>query len=130
MPLLRDPSRILRCVCGTDPAKPRSPHQPFVLSRRTIDVKADRAARGNFFVGNHSPDHKSVTEQHPPTRLQYAKHFSQHVESAWNMAQNVIREHGVKGRFVEGKTLGSVTLLEMCLGSKPRRLCKLLRIAN
>jgi len=46
------------------------------------------------------------------------------------MAQNVIQEHGIKGRCVKGKILGSVAQLETCLGSKPGRLCKLLRIAN
>jgi hypothetical protein len=102
---------------------PCSPWCPWPGSRKTPlassavrSLPADRRRKSRsscawqFLRGNHSPDHQSVTEQHPPTRLQHAKHFGQHVESAWNMAQNVIREHGVKGRFVEGKILGSVAV--------------------
>src|SRR5580704_15002119 len=117
-------------VRGTDPEKSRFFQESFILPRRTVEVKTDRTACRDFLGGNHSANHQSVAEHHPAAWLQYAKHFGQHAESSGNMAQNVIREHGVKGRFVEGKILGSVTLLEMCLGSKPRRLCKLLRIAN
>src|SRR5580704_5839026 len=130
MSLLRDAGRVLRRVRGTDPEKSRFFQESFILPRRTVEVKTDRTACRDFLGGNHSANHQSVAEHHPAAWLQYAKHFGQHAESSGNMAQNVIREHGVKGRFVEGKILGSVTLLEMCLGSKPRRLCKLLRIAN
>jgi len=112
MPLLRNPGGALSCVGYADLAKPCSLNESFILSRRTVHVKADRAARGDFFVGKHSADYQSVTEQHPPAWLQYAKHLNQHLGPPWKMAQNVIREHGIEGFVVEREILRNVTLLE------------------
>ena len=93
MPPLRDPFRALCCVGYSDLAKPGALNESFIFSRRTVHVKADRAARGDFFVGNHSADYQSGAEQHPSARLQYAKHLTQHLGPAWNMAQNVLGEN-------------------------------------
>jgi hypothetical protein len=112
MPPLRNLGRALSCVGYADLAKPCSFNESFVLSRRTVHVEADRTARRNFLVGQHSADHQSVTEQHPPARFQYAKHLTQQLGAAWNMAQNVIREHGVKRLIVESEILRNVRLLE------------------
>src|SRR5580698_3417223 len=69
IPLLRDPSRALGCVFYADVAKLRSLHEPFILSGWAVHVKADRASRSDLFVGNHSADYQSVTEQHPSARI-------------------------------------------------------------
>src|SRR5260370_41298894 len=92
IPLLRDPSRALGCVLYADVAKLRSLHEPFILSGRAVHVKADRATRSDLFVGNRSANDQSVTEQHPSTGLEYAKHLNQHLGASWKMAQNVILE--------------------------------------
>jgi hypothetical protein len=60
----------------------------------------------------HSADYQSITEQHPSARLQYAKHLAQHFEPARNMAQNVIREYGIKGVVIEGEAVRNIALLE------------------
>src|SRR5712675_1289224 len=96
MPLLCNPRRAGSCVGCVDLAKPCSFNEAFVFSRWTVDVKADRTAGRNFLVSQHSADYQSVTEQHPPARFQYAKDFAQHIGAIRNMAQNVIREYGVK----------------------------------
>jgi hypothetical protein len=108
MPPLRDLGRTLSCVSYADLAKPGALNGSFILSRRTVHVKADQAARGDFFVGEHSADYQSVTEQYPSTRLQYAIHLAQQLGPAWNMAQNVIRE----GFVIEREVVRYITLLE------------------
>jgi hypothetical protein len=113
MPALRDPGRAIGCVGYADLAKPCSRNESFILSRRAVHVKADGAARGDFFVGKHSADYQSVTEQHPSARLQYAKDLTQDLGPPWKMAQNVIRKHGIKGLVVEREILRNVALLEM-----------------
>src|SRR5271156_543434 len=101
MPPLRNPSSTLGCVGCADLAKPCSLNESFILSGRTVHVKADRATRGDFFVGKRSANYQSVTEQHPSAGLQYAKHLTQHLGTPWKMAQNVIREHSIEGIVVE-----------------------------
>src|ERR1700733_7429396 len=112
MPLLRNRSSTLGCVGYADLAKSCSLHESFILSRRTVYVKADRATRGDFFMGKQSANHKSVTEQHPSAGLQYAKHLTQHLRTPWQMTENVIREHSIKGIAFERQIFRSVTLLK------------------
>src|SRR5579862_6691876 len=113
MPALRDPGRAVGCVDSANLAKPCLLDESFVLSRGTVHVIADRAARGDFFMREHSADDQSITEQHPPARFQYAKHLPQHLGPSGKMAQNVIREHGIKGLVFETKILRNIALLEM-----------------
>ena len=112
MPLLRDLGCALSCVGYADLAKPGALNESFIFSRRTVHVKSNRAACGDFFVGNHSADYQGVAEQHPSARLQYAKHLTQHLGPIWNMAQNVIREYGIKSVVIEGESVRNITLLE------------------
>jgi hypothetical protein len=85
-------------------------HQPFVISRRTVDVKADRSACHDFLGGDHSANHQSVAEQHPAHRLQYAKHLDQFSDSPRNMAQNVARKRRVKRLVGKREILRSVAV--------------------
>src|SRR3984885_14614679 len=112
MPLFRPPRSTLGCVGYADPAKPCSLDESFILSRRTVHIKANRTARGDLFVGKQSANYQSVTEQHPSAGLQYAKHLAQHPGTSWKMAQNVIREHSVKAIVVKRHNFRSVTLLK------------------
>jgi hypothetical protein len=105
VPPLRDPGCAVGCVGCADLAKPCSRHESFILSRRAVHVKADGAARGDFFVGKHPADYQSVTEQHPSARLQHPKDLTQDLGPPWKMAQNVIRKHSVKGLVVEREIL-------------------------
>src|SRR5271165_5629969 len=89
MPPLRNPRSALSCVGYAYVAKPCTLNESFILPRRTVHVKTDRAARGDFFVGKHSANYQSVTEQHPPARFQHAKHLNQHFGPPCKMAQNV-----------------------------------------
>jgi hypothetical protein len=112
MPMLRDPSGVLGCIGYADLAKPCSLNESFVLSGRTVHVKADRATRGDFFVGKRSAHYQSVTEQHSSAGFQYPKHLTQHLGTPWNVAQNVIREHSIKGIVIKRQIFRSVTLLK------------------
>src|SRR5882724_5707323 len=112
MPLLRDPGRAFSRVGYADLAKPCALNESFILSRRTVYIEADGAARGDFFVRKHSTDYQSVTEQHPSAWLQYAKHLTQHHGPTWNVAQNVIREYGIEGVVIEREVVRNITLLE------------------
>src|SRR5258707_14706481 len=111
MPLLGNPSSTLGCVGYADLAKSCSLNESFVLSGRTVHVKADRATRGDFFVGKQSANYQSVTEQHLSAGFQYAKHLTQHLGTPWKMTQNVIRKHSIKGIVVERQVFRSVTSL-------------------
>ena len=46
------------------------------------------------------------------------------------MAQNIIREHRIKGMVVEGEILRNVTFFETHLGSETSRQCEVVRVAN
>src|SRR5215472_7931553 len=78
MPLLCDSGCILSCVGDTNQLEPGSLNQTFIFPWRTVHVKANRAPRGDFFVGNHSADYQRVAEQHSSARLENAKHLAQH----------------------------------------------------
>ena len=93
---------------------PRLPDQSFVLPGRTVQVITDRTARGDFFVGDHSAGDKSVAKKHSSAWLQDAKHLAQHVEPSWNVTQNIICEHRVKGSIPERQRLRGVAMLEVC----------------
>src|ERR1700691_5179365 len=103
VPFLRDPRRVPRCVCSMDPEKSCLLHEPFIRSRRTVEVQADRAACRNFLGGNHSANHESVAEQHPTPWLQYAKHLNQYIEPPRNMAQTAVEKSASKGPPAKGR---------------------------
>src|SRR3984957_13476779 len=112
MPLLRYPRGTFGCVGYADPVKSCLLDESFILSGRTVYIKANRAARGDLFVGKQSAYYQSITEQHPSAGLQYAKHLTQHLGTSRKMAQNVIRERSVKAIVVKGQIFRSVALLK------------------
>src|ERR1700692_1610842 len=130
MPLLGNPSSTLGRVGYADLPKSCSLHESFILSGRTVHVKADRTACGDFFLGKQSANYQSVTEQHLSARFQYAKHLTQHLGTPWKMTQSVIRKHSIKGIVVEGQIFRSVASLKPGLRSEASCQRKLVRIAN
>src|SRR5215472_2213060 len=130
MPLLCDSSRTVSRVGYTNQPEPCSLDQSLVLSWRTVHVKANRAPRGDFFVGKHSADYQRVAEQHSSARLENAKHLAQHCLPSGKMAQDIVREDRVKGVVVKREILRGVTLLEMYLRGAASGRSELVRILN
>src|SRR5215467_4088520 len=60
LPSLGDDGRTRGCVGGPYLLKPRLLNQPFIFSRRTVHVIANRAARGDLLMRNHSADDQRI----------------------------------------------------------------------
>src|SRR5579864_2745324 len=109
VPTLRNPGGAVRRVGYANLAKPRSLDEPFIFSRRAVNVITDGAARGDFFVRKHSANDQGVAKEHSSAWLEHTIHFTQHFDPAWDVAQDVIGEHRVKYAVVERQLLRDVT---------------------
>src|SRR5580704_17765963 len=100
-PALRDADGAFGCVDRANDGEADLFDEAFIHSRYTIFVKADGAARGDFFSGNYSGDHESVGEKETAAGFEDSKNFGEHAESAGKMAQNIVRENRVESFFLE-----------------------------
>ena len=111
MPLLCDSGRTLGCVGYTNQPEPGSLNQSFHLSRRAVHVKANRAPRGDFFVGKHSA--ASLNSIRPPGfRMRNISHKTPGRPGRWHktsyekIASKVL---SAKGRFFEASNRSKCT---------------------
>ena len=130
MPALCD---VRRTFCGVgclDLLKPGLLDQPLIFSGRTVHVIANRAPRGDFFMGNHSAHNQRIAEEHSSTRLQHPKHLAQQTWPGRNVTQDIISEDRVQHLIVKRKLFGSVALFETRPRGKTFGLRELVGIVN
>ena len=90
VPALGDAGGVFGGVYCADAGKAGLAHEAFIFAGGAVGVKADGAAGGDFFGGNHSGDYESVSEEEAAAGFQDAEDFGEDAEPAGNVAQNIV----------------------------------------
>src|SRR5580704_1154557 len=112
MPRQGDAGRASSRVLRADYLEARHLEQPLVFTGRAEDVVADGAARSDLLMRNQSANDERIAEEQRASGLQYPVQLGKERGTAGNVAEHVIREHGVKAQIRERQRPGGIADLE------------------
>src|SRR4029077_7762145 len=111
-PAQRNSGSLLRRVFRVPKRDAGLTDEPLVLASRHENLESNRAARGNFLIGERPVHHQRVAEQQATSWSQDAPAFAYQAWSIRNVAKSVVGIGRVEGLIGEGKPRAGVVFDE------------------